>query len=433
LRSVSRFVVASALLCGAASPALASGFYLQEQSAKEEGRAFSGGAASADDASTIFFNPAGMTELDPVEVSLNTAFLFVDSQQTDTGSTRTYPGVPTPVAIGGSDGGKPFKQPVLVPTGFVSFRVGSAPVWLGLGITAPFGLKDQYSADFFGRYDSTGSDVKTINIQPSIAIKVSDAISIGGGVDVQQIDVQLDSALPNVSPAFGDGHLTVKGDDLSVGWNAGVMLRAGAFRLGAHYRSQMKHNLNGRYTVTGLAGPLAGSNTQRFATAPIVLPDSATISAMYGVGQRFRIMATGKWFNWSVFDEIAIYPLGAPAAISVQNYKDAWSGALGVEYDVSPKLTLRAGSMYDTTPTQDGFRTTRVPDGDRTWASAGATYKMSRHVEVNLSYAHIFVSEETLNRTDTLYAGTAAATTATVRSTNSGNADIIATSLALKF
>jgi long-chain fatty acid transport protein len=143
-------------------------------------------------------------------------------------------------------------------------------------------------------------------------------------------------------------------------------------------------------------------------------------------------MATGKWFNWSVFKQIAIYPVGAAPVISVQNYKDSWSGALGAEYDVSPKLTLRTGTLYDTTPTQDTFRTTRVPDGDRVWATAGATYRISKNLEVNLSYAHIFVKTEPLDRVDAFYAGTPAQIVTATRSTNTGNADEIATSLTIK-
>jgi len=96
---------------------------------------------------------------------------------------------------------------------------------------------------------------------------------------------------------------------------------------------------------------------------------------------------------------------------------------------VTSKLTLRAGTLYDTTPTRDSPRTTRVPDGDRTRATVGATYRVSRNIEVDLSYAHIFVKSEPLNRVDTFYAGTPAQIVTTTNSTNSGNADEIATSV----
>lgn len=409
----------------------ASGFSLKEQSAKETGRAFAGGAAAADDASIIFYNPAGMTKLERSQVSLNTHVLFVDSAQQNDGTTLIVPGRPAAIPVSGTNGGNPFDQPVIVPTGYAAFRA-SDRLWFGLGISAPFGLKVEYDQGFFGRYDSIKSEVKTVNIQPSVGYAINDNLSIGGGVDIQQIDVKLRNALPNLVPGAGDGELNISGDDLSVGWNAGVLLSLGKARFGAHYRSKVVHRLDGTYQVSGLVGPLAGANTQTFATAPLEIPESVTVSAMYGVGDRVRVMATGQWFNWSRFEAITVEPLGRPAVVNEQNYKDSWSGHGAVEVDATDRLTLRAGGLYDTTPTQDAFRTTRVPDGDRIWATAGATWRLNDRLDVNVSYAHVFVSEERLDRTDTLFAGTAAATQARIVSTNTGNADVIGTSLTVR-
>ena len=409
----------------------ASGFSLKEQSAKETGRAFAGGAAAADDASIIFYNPAGMTKLERSQVSLNTHVLFVDSAQANDGTTLTVPGRPAAIPVAGNNGGNPFDQPVIVPTGYAAFRA-SDRLWFGLGISAPFGLKVEYDPGFFGRYDSIKSEVKTVNIQPSFGYAINNNVSIGGGVDIQQIDVKLRNALPNLVPGAGDGELNISGDDLSVGWNAGVLLSLGKARFGAHYRSKVVHRLDGTYQVSGLVGPLAGANTQTFASAPLEIPESVTVSALYGVGDRVRLMATGQWFNWSRFEAITVQPLGRPAVVNEQNYKDSWSGHGAVEFDATDRLTLRAGGLYDTTPTQDAFRTTRVPDGDRIWATAGATWRLNDRLDVNVSYAHVFVSEERLDRTDTLFAGTAAATQARIVSTNTGNADVIGTSLTLR-
>jgi long-chain fatty acid transport protein len=421
----------SAGMLACAGTAQASGFSLKEQSAKETGRAFAGGAAAADDASIIFYNPAGMTKLERSQLSLNAHVLFVDSRQRNDGTTLSAPGVPGPIPVSGNDGGNPFQQPVIIPTGYAAFRA-SDRLWFGLGISAPFGLQVEYDPGFFGRYDSIKSEVRTVNIQPSVGFAINDNVSIGGGIDIQQIDVKLRNALPNLVPGAGDGELNISGDDLSVGWNAGVLLSVGTARLGAHYRSKVSHRLNGEYRTQGLVGPLASANGSAFATAPLDIPESVTVSAMVGAGERFRVMATGQWFNWSRFQAIDVRPLGRPAVVSEQNYKDSWSGHGAIEFDASERLTLRAGGLYDTTPTRDDFRTTRVPDGDRIWATAGATWRLNDRIDVNVSYAHVFVSEERLDRRDTLYAGTPAATTARIVSTNSGNADVIGTSLTLR-
>lgn len=422
-------------LCSAlatiAAPANAGGFYLQEQSGKETGRAYSGGAAAGDNASTVFFNPAAMTELEDINIDINGNVLFVNSRQSDNGSSRTVPGTPNSARTGGSDGGNPFDQPVAIPATFVTAQVDEK-IWVGLGISSPFGIVVEYDDEFFGRYDSIRSDLFTINVQPSVAIKINENLSIGGGIDIQYVDVQLTSALPNLSPLQPDGFLEVTGDDWSVGWNVGVFGKLGPVQLGAHYRSGISHNVDGRYEITGLEGPLAGGNVDLPAQAPIDLPDIATFSMTFGADKPLRFHGTWRWYNWSKFDQIEINPEGIDPLISEQQYRDTWSAAIGVAYDVNDRLTVRAGTMYDETPTVDAFRSTRVPDGDRTWATFGMTYDVSDNVSLSVSYAHIFVSTEEIDRTDGFFEGTPAEIDATIRSTNSGDADIIGLSASIR-
>ncbi|MDA3857010.1 MAG: porin [Roseovarius sp.] len=422
----------SSVFAMTATPSYAGGFYLQEQSAKETGRAFSGGAASADNASTVFFNPAAMTELEDINIDIGGNIVFVNSRQSDNNSLRTVPGHPNTVPTAGSDGGNPFDQPIVIPSTFVTAQVSDS-IWLGLGLSSPFGIVVEYDDNFFGRYDSIRSDVFTINIQPSFAVKLSENLSIGGGIDIQYIDVELTSAVPNLSPLQPDGAVNVTGDDWSVGWNAGIFGKVGPVQLGAHYRSRMKHNLSGQYSVSGLSRPLTAGNVELPTTAPITLPDIATFSATFGVNKSLRFHGTLRWYNWTVFDKIEILPVGLDPVISRQNYQDTWSTAFGLDYDIAERLTLRAGTMYDETPTNNALRTTRVPDGDRTWLTLGATYDVTDNIAVNLSYAHIFVSTEQIDRTDGIFEGSPAAIAATVRSTNRGDADIIGFSASARF
>ena len=208
-------------LIACATPVFAGGFYLQEQSAREVGRAFSGEAASADSPATIYFNPAGMTELEGVQIEIGGEMLFVNSGQENRGTTRSIPGVTNAFPVPGGDGGNPFSQPLVVPQAYASAQM-SDRLWVGLGVSSPFGVVVDYDDDFFGRYDSNRSDVFTINVQPSVAYKINDNLSIGAGFDVQYIDVELTNAVPNLSPLSGDGFLSVKGDDFSLGWNVGA-------------------------------------------------------------------------------------------------------------------------------------------------------------------------------------------------------------------
>ncbi|MFK4005187.1 OmpP1/FadL family transporter [Qipengyuania sp. NPDC077563] len=414
------------------APASAGGFYIQEQSTKEAGRAYSGDAAAADSAATVFFNPAGMTELEGITVEANAQALFVDARQSNTGTTRTVPGVPVAIPVTGSDGGNPFAQPLVIPSFYATAQVTDR-LWLGLGVNSPFGVVVDYDEDFFGRYDSLKSDVFTVNVQPSAAFKLSDNISIGAGVDVQYVDVELANAVPNLNPADADAALNIQGDDISVGWNAGITATFDPVRLGAHYRSSVDHTLEGEFDLSGLTGPLAGNNVLTDATAPLSTPDIATVSVMFGTDTPYRVYGTWRWYNWSNFDEIRVVPEGAPTQVSEQNYRDTYSMAIGAEYDFTERFTLRAGTMFDESPITDEFRTTRVPDGDRTWLSVGGTYDLNETISASLAYAHVFVKSEPLDRTDGFFQGTPAAVDATIRSDSRGNADVLAFSLAANF
>ena len=158
----------------------AAGFYIQEQSVKGLGSAFAGSTTSIDDASTIYFNPAGMTELEGTQINAGVHLIIPNADVTDNGSTFP-PGVTV-----AADNGNPY-DPSPVPNLYFAtpVNVGGQDIWAGIGVSAPFGLGSDYGEDSFVRFDSTETELKTINVAPSVAYKINDAISIGGGIDVQ--------------------------------------------------------------------------------------------------------------------------------------------------------------------------------------------------------------------------------------------------------
>lgn len=435
-RAISRMLALSAAGALLALPpsALAGGFYLKEQSAEGVGRAFAGETALASDASTVYFNPAGMTRFSRPVATAGAYALFIDSEQTDQGTTRTAAGPLGSFSAGGNDGGNPFDT--LTPTGnfYAVAPIDDDRWWAGIGINTPYGFQSDYDPGFFGRYDSLKSDLMTVNIQPSIAYKLNEIVSIGGGINFQYVDVELTNALPNAVPGSPDGLFKVEGDDWSVGWNLGMQAHFDRLDLGVHYRSQVEHDLDGDLNITGLTGPLAAQNGTFGAAAPLTLPDIVSAGAVYHVPDgKTRLLGDVTWFNWADFERIAVSASNGARFDSPQNYEDTWAVALGAEHDVSQRLTLRTGVQFDETPTRDSFRTTRVPDGDRWWLTGGATYELSDTYSLALSYAHIFVSEESLERTDRFYEGTPAQVNSTLRSRNTGDADILAVGLTAAF
>ncbi|TPE61790.1 long-chain fatty acid transporter [Sandaracinobacter neustonicus] len=416
-----------------AAPAFASGFALREASPGGVGRAFAGEGAIADSAATVWYNPAGMTKLEGFTATGGAHLLFVQSSQSDRGTTRSVPGLATAIATGGGDGGNPFHPVIIVPTLYASMQLTDR-LWAGMGVNTPFGLVVDYDDGWFGRYDSTRSVVKTYNVQPSLAWKLDDRFSIGGGVSIQYIEADLNNALPNLSPLLADGSARVKGDDISFGWDIGGRFESGPIAVGLHYRSQVKHKLKGSFTVSGLLGPLAGSNGETDARAPITLPDSLAFSAAIRASERARILASAEWTNWSVFDAIRIETVdGVSISSSPQHYRDSMSFHLGGEYDVSDRWTVRTGVATDSTPTVDRYRTSRVPDGDRVWLTAGASWKLNDNIETRFSYAHVFVTTEALDREDDFYSGTPAAITSTLRSENRGSVNMVGADVTVRF
>lgn len=380
-----------------AQPALPAAFYIQEQSVTGLGRVFAGQAALAEDASTIYTNPAGMTELPGPEAAAALHVLLLDATVSDRGSTA----LGAPIAQSGG-AQEPFRT-AAVPNAFLAAPVRvpglGRGLWLGLGVTAPFGLSSNYDRSWFGRYDSTRTDLLTIDIAPSIAVAVTDYLSIGAGLDLQYADGVLSTAVPNTNPALGplfnpatDRQLKAAGTNWAVGFNAGILVKPlETLRLGLHYRSGISHDLDGDFRVTAPNGAtlLSGS-----ATASADLPDIVGFGAAWQVAPDWTLLGQVNWFNWSAFNELRLrFSGGLPESVTAENYRDTWSFAVGAEHQYSEALTLRAGVQVDPTPTQDGFRTTQVPDADRVLLGIGASYRIGESLTVDAAYAHVFLED----------------------------------------
>jgi len=379
-------ISASALLFSI-SGANAAGFYIQEQSVKGLGAAFSGSATSIDDASTIFFNPAGMTKLDGMQGNLGVHLLIPDADLTDNGSNNVL-GRPV-----GENPDNPY-DPTPVPNAYFAapLELGGNLFWAGIGISAPFGLSSDYGETSFVRFDSTETELRTINVAPSAAFAINDMISIGGGVDIQYADAELKSIVSN---GVTEGPSTLEGDDISVGYNLGVQFKPRTdTEIGLHYRSAISHTLEGNIKVENVAG----LNFDESGSADLDLPDIATLGIAHDVTDRFRVMGQATWFGWSNFKEIqAVRDDGVAVPNVEQDYQNTYAIAIGAEYDLNNQWTIRGGYQFDETPTTNEFRTSRTPDGDRNWFSGGATYKLNEKLSLDMAATYIDVDEGTIN------------------------------------
>ena len=337
-----------------------------------------------------------MTKLDGAQVNAGVHLLLPSGDLDDTGSTLDTTALGGGLApIGGNDNGNPYSaSPIPNLFAVTPVKLGGQKIWAGIGVTAPFGLGSDYDDDSTFRFDSTETELLTINVAPSLAYKINDRISIGGGVDIQYADAELQNI---VNFGLGESISTLDGDDISVGYNIGVQVQATpATEIGLHYRSAISHDLDGDISLVG-SGAL---DFNEGGSADLDLPDILTLGAAHDVNDKLRVMGQATWFGWNNFQTIAPErDSGAAVEEVVQDYDNTFAVAVGAEYELNDTWTVRAGYQFDETPTTDEFRTSRTPDGDRHWFSGGGTYKLNDKIEFDFAATYIDIGDETINVT----------------------------------
>lgn len=416
-------------LCGFCAGAQGSGFALLEQSGSGLGAAFAGTAVTADDPSTIFFNAAGLVDLDGAQAAFVPSGVSIGSEFNDRGSVAA---LGQPLGNDGGDaGGWNF-----VPAAYASVPLNEK-LAIGIGVNAPFGLKLEYADGWIGRFQALKSEIRTINVNPTLAYRVNDFMSIGVGVNYQTLQAELTNAVnysavvaqglqqaaaaglisPTVVPALIaanaglEGHARVRGDDHAWGYNIGFMFDlSDATRIGLAYRSSLEYAVEGSAQFTpptatqpngaaiiamASAGPLASGP----ATVDLELPDIATLSFSQQFGGNFELLADVAWTGWSSVQELRVNrDTGATISVTPEEWEDTWRFALGGIYTVSPTLKLRAGIAYDETPVPDSTRTPRLPDVERKWVAIGAHWQYSDMIGLDVGYAHLFSDDAPLNQ-----------------------------------
>ncbi len=391
------------LFSGAAS---ASGFQLLEQNASGLGNAYAGSAAVAEDASTIFFNPAGLTALPQGKnLVLAGSAIKPSAKFSDSGLSRNGGGLigATPTDFTSTGTGGDAGSLAFVPAAYFAMSLDSK--WtVGLGVNAPFGMKTEYQDGWMGRFQGIKSDLKTLNINPTVAYKASDTVSLGFGLDYQKIDATLTkavnySAIIAAAPAPGgavaagtagvtnggnvEGRQMLTGNDAAWGFNLGATFTLSErTRLGLAYRSAIKYQLSGTQTVThpvvpGAGAAVAGANAvianypntlTQAATVDIKMPDTFTTSVVQKLDDKWEMLGDLSWTGWSKIQEIRVNftAPGSTPDVTTWKLKDTWRVAFGGTYRYTDAMKFRFGVAYDQSPVPDTYRTVRLPDADRT-------------------------------------------------------------------
>jgi long-chain fatty acid transport protein len=405
------------LMTGAAAPAFAGSFYLQEQSVRGAGRAFSGETADRG-VGSLWWNPAAIARSGR-EAAVGLHAIKIDSEVRNAGSFVTYPGgVDAPVRDPRNTEVDPIESG-LVPNFAFATPIGDRFA-VGVSVAAPYNFTTKYEQGSFARYDALTSELRSGDASLTVAYQINDWLDVGAGLNAQFVKAKLTSAMPSVSPLLPDGSSSLEGDGWDFGWNVGAQVHKGPWDFGLSYRSKIEHELDGDVAIA-LTGPLAPNSVSTGGAASFNTPWFASASARYAVNDRLTLNAQVNRIGWSEFDAIRVAFPGGGDVIH-QNYKDVTTGAVGLDYALSDKTTVRAGVGYDPTPTRDSLRTARIPDADRWLFSVGGSTEMTPGVTFDAGLTYIAFSDSTLRDDRTFYAGTPAAVTTHLRGEAEGSA-----------
>ena len=420
----SRILLAISLVAIAPSSVWASGFALQNQTGSGNGNAFAGAAAAAEDAGTVFFNPAGMTLLgEGNNLSLAGTLIDRSIKFTDKGSSANATALGQIAPLPSSDNGGDAGTLSLVPVGYWAHALNNQ-LWLGLGISPTFGNKTEYDFNFVGRNAGYYADMQQININPSLAYKLNEQISLGFGIDIAHNMTHFKqgypiTAAPNVNACAplptcaalnsANNYADIKGDAWGYGFNLGAMYALSpATRLALTYRSQIKFDLEGKYDANS---PVAGGAVfgDHDIKATLKTPDSASLALSQKLSAQLELLAAATWTGWSIVDTIKVTDKNTGATITSlsYNFKDTWRYGIGANYQYNDQWKLRAGLAYDQAPVKSAEdRTMTLPDSDRTWLSFGARYTLSKASSIDMGYTHLFFKNASTARAVTTSLGT---------------------------
>lgn len=338
---------AATVLMGSA--ARAGGLLLYEYGTAEPGLAAAGYAARAQDASTAFTNPAGMTQLDGTQVLVGGQLMWMNTQFSIDGAAS--PG------LGSGDGGRVYGSNGYVPGGgaFLTHRV-SPDLALGFAVAGNFGSMLDYDDGWVGRYRVQDADLVGVSVMPSIAYRVNDQLSLGAGLNGMYGMFDQRVAINNALPSLGDGRLEIDDDTWGWGANVGVLYEPTPdTRLGLTYTSEIDLDFRGPAQFSGIGPILTALLQSRGLLDARVdvgakVPQQVMGSVYTAIDDSWALLGNLGWQDWSEFGETEIGIDNTQSPISLTNplsFDDTWHAAVGAQYHTNDRWKVNFGLAYD--------------------------------------------------------------------------------------
>ena len=360
------------------SPAHAGGLYLLEFAVPTTGTAGAGANAKADDASTVTTNPAGMTRLKGNALSLGAGLLIPSTEFDSDPST----------SISGGDGGEQ-GSPAPILSAFYVHSL-SDDLKLGTSLFAFSGAALDPDNDWVGRFALQEVEFLTLSVNPSVAYRINDWLSIGAGAVITYAKMDFKLAAP---PPDGTGRVNIKdADDVGYGFDVGVLVELNRrTRFGLLYYSGVDLVLEGDVNISPI-GIGAGIN--------LALPLAETVrgSVYHELNDRVALLASVAWEDWSVLAKQFV-STSAGSTVLPRNWEDTWHFAVGVQYRTIDRWLLQAGFAYDTSPVDSEDRTPDLPVDRQIRFAVGAEYPFSPTMTIGGSFVYTDLGDAEIDRT----------------------------------
>ena len=398
----------------AVSTAFAAGFQLTEQSSLGLGRAYAGAGIVGDDLSAVHYNPAGMTLLEGTRFQAGGTWIALNADYNGNG--------------GDSENGRLKGQ--MIPAGYVTHQVNDK-IWLGFAMTVPFGMGTEYDRNWSQNQRGTSSKIYTFDMNPNIAYKVSDFISLGAGVSVQYAKAKLGMGMGSI-PGMGNiGHAKLEADSWDWGYNLGLMVSpTDKLRFGLAYRSAITHDADGHTNLTNsdllkLAtaqltnGLMTMDSITVNSSASLKTPDTVMLTSTWEASDKLRLSGLIRWANWSNFKTLKIHnsssiditgalgglienippqmlpevmdKVGQLSETRIENdWQDTWLFSIGADYKINSDFTVRGGIAYETSPIdKQDTRMAVITDTDRLWLSLGASWDATKDLQFDMGATYL--------------------------------------------
>jgi long-chain fatty acid transport protein len=377
------FVVGSVFLISSTTAAIAGGLYINEFGTSAMGTAGAGAHAYANDASTAFHNPAGMTRIEGRQLSAGAGLIL--------GKVKFDPDADTP--IDGGDGGDAAGWAPLVGSHYVHSI--SDKFKLGMNVGVITGASLDYDNDWAGRYLNQEVTLMTMSFIPAVAYRINDKFSIGGSVNITYGMLDMKLAIPP-GPGQSDGKVKVEdADDWDVGFDLGVLYEVSEdTRLGVTYFSGIEPNFDGDVKIkpVGLKADVVLDFT---------FPEMVRGSIYHKLNEKFALVGTLGWEKWSDFDEIPVSVGDNVNGAIKTNWDDTWHFSGGIHYMPNEKWILMTGVAYDTSPVDNEDRTPDLPVDRQVRLAVGIQHHWKENVDIGAAVVYANMGDAEI-RNDTL-------------------------------